>query len=252
MKKTAGPAEHRALNRTNRRRDEFARRLQNQARMMGVVAHDLRLLLFRLALSLELASSAEDDRSTLARHLDAIRAALDGSTRLVDDLDDYGSLQAGQLRLICHPVDPATIVKSALVSFAPVAAAKNVELTEQVGEALPEVLADDKRLLQVVSNLLTNALCLTPPGGRVVIAVKGDGDAARFVVADSGPGISKADLPHLFERYWRGTHGKYVGRGLGLAIARDLVEGHGGQIWADNAPEGGARISFTVRAARTS
>src|SRR6202042_1230050 len=104
MKKPVVPAEHSALTRTNHRRDEFARRLQNQARMIGVVAHDLRLLLFRLALSLELANSAEDDRSTLARHLDAIRAALDGSTRLVDDLDDYGSLQAGQLRLICRPV----------------------------------------------------------------------------------------------------------------------------------------------------
>jgi two-component system, OmpR family, sensor histidine kinase BaeS len=252
MKKIAMPALHSSLDDANQRGDELARRLQNQATMIGVVAHDLRLPLFRLALSLELASSAEGDHSTLVRHLEAIRAALDGITRLVDDLDDYGSLQAGQLRLVCRPVHPATIVKSALVAFAPVAAARNVELSEHVGDSLPEVLVDDKRLLQIVSNLLTNALCLTPSGGRVVVAVEGDGNDARFVVADSGPGISKADLPHLFERYWRGAHGKYVGRGLGLAIARDLVERHGGQIWADNSPEGGARISFTVRAVRTS
>jgi signal transduction histidine kinase len=220
--------------------DQLARRLRNQANLIGTVAHDIRHPLFQLALTVELACAID------ARRLQAIRNALGSITRLVDDLDDYGSLQVGQLRLVCRTVHPSAIVNAATATFASDAAIRDVELAPEVGDALPDIWADSDRLQQVMSNLITNALCLTRPGGRIIVSAADDGDHVRFAVRDSGPGIHPADLPHVFERHWRGAKSAYLGRGLGLAIARDLVTCHGGTMWADNEPDCGARISFTV------
>jgi signal transduction histidine kinase len=225
---------------------DLATRLRNQSTMIGTVAHDLRLPLFRLAIAVELASHEDNDRGAFERNLEGIVTALSSTTRMVDDLDDYGSLQAGQLRLLRRSTAPAAVVRAAMAVFAPIAAVRQIESSERIGDALPDILADSDRLQQVLSNLLANALCLTPPGGRIVIAVHGDGDQVRFVVSGSGATIDPPDVPHVFERDWRGTNGRHVGRGMGLVIARALVEGHGGRIWADNEPGCGARFSFTV------
>jgi signal transduction histidine kinase len=226
--------------------DELGRRLRNQMSMLAIVAHDLRNPLFRLALAAELADGAGDHRAALARNLEATRGVLAVMKRLIDDLDDYSSLQAGRLRLVRRPVDPAVIVKSAVAAFAPFAETRKVALTATISDTVQPIRADHDRLLQVVSNLIMNALFLTPPGGLVVVAVDLVGDHARFAVSDSGPGINPDDLPHLFERGWRGTHDRYAGRGLGLAIAKGLVESHGGKIWAVNQPARGARIAFAI------
>ena len=225
---------------------ELARRLRNQATMIGAVAHEIRSPLFRLAIAVELAKATHDDRVALARSHEAIIDALSSITRMVDDLDDYGSLQAGRLRLICRPISPVKIVRSALATFAPVAGPRQIVLSERIADALPDILGDHDRLQHVVSTLLTNAMCLTPPGGRIIVAVDEDGDHVRFAISDSGPGIGLAELPNVFDRRWRGTRGRFVGRGLGLVIARELVKGHGGKMWADNEPGLGARFSFTV------
>jgi signal transduction histidine kinase len=100
--------------------------------------------------------------------------------------------------------------------------------------------------IQALSNLVGNALCHTPTGGLVMIGAMPDEDSVRFTVSDTGAGIRAADLPHLFERYGRGGKAAYAGRGLGLAIAHGLVEQHGGTIWAENLPDGGASFSFTI------
>jgi signal transduction histidine kinase len=223
-------------------------RLRNQATMIAIVAHDLRHPLYRITLATDLARGAEGDRATVARSLEAIRLGLASMNRLVEDLDDYASLQSGHLRLNCRPVHPAAVVSSAVGAFELFAASKQIELQARVSNSLPEIFADRDRLVQVISNLLTNALSLTPAGGTIEVAAEPDGDRARFTVSDSGPGIDPDELPHLFEHYWRGAHGTYAGRGLGLAIARALVESHGGEIRADNRPLCGARISFAIRA----
>ncbi len=232
--------------RTRTRGDEdLSRRLSNQANMLAFVAHDLRQPLFRIAMAAELAGS-NGDVSALTRTLEAVQSSLVCIHRLVDDLDDFGSLQAGQLRLICRSLEPAAVVSAALAAFEPIAAAKHVRLSATIEDGVGEIFADPERMQQVISNLIVNALFLTPSGGCIAITVKSDGDRIQFAVSDSGPGIGASDLPHLFDRYWRGTQGWYAGRGLGLAIARDLVASHGGEIWASNEPVCGARISFTV------
>ena len=215
--------------------------------MLAQVAHDQRLSLFRISLAAELVSEVDADREVLRIGIDAIREGVASLSRLVQDLDDYTSLQAGHLRLVVAPVNPCAIVKSALAAFALLAGSRRIALSARVEDGLPDIVADRDRLIQVLSNLLANTLYITPPGGSVVVSVATDGGQTRFAVSDTGPGIPPDDVAHLFERSWRGAHGSYAGQGLGLAIARELVECHGGEIWAENQQPHGACISFTVR-----
>lgn len=219
-------------------------RLKNQSAMLAAIAHDLRHALFRVGLSADLVRDERDD-ITRERSLSSIVEALSGLTRLVDDLDDFSCLQNGRLRVYPTPLDPVEVVEATRRAFEPLARTRSVTLATS-GTTVARIAGDRERLLQALSNLVGNAMCHTPSGGLVMIQVAPDEDSVRFTVSDTGPGIPSDDLPHLFERYWRGCKAAYTGRGLGLAITHGLVEQHGGTIWAENLPEGGASFSFTV------
>jgi two-component system OmpR family sensor kinase len=168
-------------------------------------------------------------------------------TRLVDDLHDLALADAGQLRLERAPVDLAALVRAAADHFAPAAEAAGVALELAVAEDVPEVAGDAGRLAQVLRNLLSNALRHTPPGGHVRVALDRAAGWARLQVADSGSGIAPEDLPHVFDRFYRGDGDRRRaggGAGLGLAIARQLVTAHGGRIEVASPPGDGA--TFTV------
>jgi signal transduction histidine kinase len=114
---------------------------------------------------------------------------------------------------------------------------------------LPAVNLDPKRIRQVLANLVSNALRYTPSDGEIRIALSRDGEEVEVRVADTGPGISDEDLPHLFQRFYRGDAARsraVGGSGLGLAIAKQWVEAHGGRIWAENRPQGGALFAFRL------
>jgi signal transduction histidine kinase len=167
-------------------------------------------------------------------------------TRLVDDLHDLALADAGQLRIERLPVDLAELARAAVGQFTPLAEAANVSLSVEAGGAA-FVLGDADRLSQVLRNLLSNALRHTPPGGQVVVRVRPAGDHVAFQVADTGSGISPDDLPHVFDRFYRGDRRasrRGGGAGLGLAIARQLIVSHGGEIRVDS--ELGVGTSFTV------
>jgi signal transduction histidine kinase len=114
-------------------------------------------------------------------------------------------------------------------------------------EAVPSPLACDRdRVGQVLGNLLANALRVTPPGGRVTLRVSpGDGEVV-FMVSDTGPGVPTEEQPRLFDRWYRGRNAAYAGHGLGLAIAKGLVEAHGGRIWVESVPGSGATFAFAL------
>ena len=172
--------------------------------------------------------------------------------RLVKDLRQLSQAEAGQLALIPTPVSPAEVVRLAVERMLPLFDEKGVKLTSTVPENLPPVLADGDRVVQILTNLLDNALRHTPAGGRVAVATEAGGDAAIFKVTDTGEGIALEHLPHVFERFYRAEESRSRseargGSGVGLAISRALVEAMSGGIWAESrGPGKGATFKFTL------
>ena len=175
-------------------------------------------------------------------------------THLVDDLHDLALADAGQLRLERAPVDLAGLAQAAVGQFGPAAEAAGIELALEPGEAPPVIDGDADRLAQVLRNLLSNALRHTQAGGRVTVRVARSGEQAQIQVADTGSGIAPEDLAHVFDRFYRGDKGRGRrggGAGLGLAIARQLVTAHGGQITVTSQPGQGTTFTLVLPAAST-
>ena len=209
--------------------------------MIADIAHELRTPLTALRLRLEAVLEglvpfdlAEAER--LNRQLELL-------TRLVEDLRLLSLADAGQLKLLSQTTDLTRLVQEAAEAHRPRASRQGVRISVDAAEALP-LQADSDRLTQIITNLLDNALRVSPEGGQIGLRALQDGDHARLEVEDDGPGISEAELPRLFNRFQQGrdTSGK---SGLGLAIVQTLVRLHDGEITAENRPERGAR--FTVR-----
>jgi two-component system OmpR family sensor kinase/two-component system sensor histidine kinase BaeS len=167
--------------------------------------------------------------------------------RLINDLRELAQAEAGQLSLNIQPNDLASLVDSAADVFAELAREKDITLTVAAPDNLPSVQADSDRIQQVLHNLLSNALRHTPEGGTIGVDVELFERELKVTVSDTGPGISTADLPHVFDRFWRADPSRsreFGGSGLGLAIARQLVEAHGGQIGVQNNGELGPGSQF--------
>lgn len=160
-------------------------------------------------------------------------------SRLVDDLRTLSLAESGALQLRREPVDLAALVHETASVFRPRALAAGIQLQVDAASAAP-LEADPARIREVLSNLLTNALHYTPAGGRIRLHY----DGGTISVEDDGPGIAAADLPHVFERFYKA--GDSGGMGLGLSIAKYLVEAHGGEIRAESTPGRGTKISFTL------
>ncbi len=174
--------------------------------------------------------------------------------RLVQDLQDLSRAEARQLPLQLRPCPPAELVDQAVRRIASQFTEKDVTLTTDVPADLPAVQVDTDRIIQVLINLLGNALRYTPAGGSVQVCAERQQDAVTFQVADTGIGIAPEHLPHLFERFYRVDKARsraLGGSGIGLTIAKAIVESHDGKIWAISAgPEQGATFSFTLPIAR--
>jgi len=173
-------------------------------------------------------------------------------TRLVDDLHDLALADAGQLRLERRPVNVSDLARTAVGQFDPVAEAAGVKLTLETSVDAPEVLGDADRLAQALRNLLSNAIRHTPAGGQVTMRVGCSGEHVTIQVADTGSGIAPEDLPHVFDRFYRGDKSRSRrggGAGLGLAITRQLVTAHGGRIEVASTPGLGTSFTITLPAA---
>jgi signal transduction histidine kinase len=170
--------------------------------------------------------------------------------RLIQDLLDIRRVEAGQLVVERKSMELTSLLEEAMETLRPLAATARIELSYDVPPGLPRVDADSGRILQVLSNLVGNALKFTPAGGRVTItASAGDGDGEVCLeIADTGPGIPADQLPHIFGRFWQARRGDRRGIGLGLAIAKGIVEAHEGRIWVESKVGEGSRFYFTLRA----
>ena len=166
--------------------------------------------------------------------------------RLVDDLRALALAEAGQLQLDWEPTDLADLLRGIVDSFDLQAEAQGQSLLLDLPPELPQVQADPQRVRQVVANLVSNALRHAPESGRVVVSAASHREGVQISVVDDGPGIAPEDLPHVFDRFWRGGKPRVEGSGLGLAIARELVRAHGGRIWVESEPGQGTTFSFTL------
>ncbi len=222
--------------------------------MVAVLSHDLRNPLNSVLIaSTVLAEYGEPGHLSEQDHkqVDIIRRAAGQMTSLVQDLLDVSALESGSVAMQPVPTAVGVLLAAACDMLASAAEQGEVEIVcSEPPEPLPRVLADYGRMLQVLSNVLGNAVKFTPPGGRVTIGAERAADYVRFWVRDTGPGIDRHHLPHLFDRFWQARRGARAGSGLGLSIARSVVEGHGGQIWAESEPGAGSTFHFTLPVAQ--
>lgn len=215
--------------------------------LIGDVAHELRTPLTTIQGYLEALRDGvvEPDRETLASLHD--EAAL--LHRLIDDLQELTLAEAGQLRLNPQPTDIVDLIQHSVAALQPEAMAREIALRSELPDALPEANVDPERIGQVLRNLLRNALAYTPAKGQIIVAGQRQGESIEIQVRDTGVGIAAEHLPHIFERFYRADPSRSRstgGAGLGLAIARQLVEAHGGRIWVESAPDQGSIFYFTL------
>jgi signal transduction histidine kinase len=229
---------------------EKARRaVQAREQILAVVSHDLKNPLAAIAMTADTLAKVqvpEERRRGLPYAVARIQRAAQKMERLVEDLLDFASIEAGQLALWMQLEDPGPMLHETIASFDGAAQRKRLVVTAEVESNLPKIYCDRDRVLQILSNLVGNATQTVARGGFVKLRLQARERELLFSVSDDGPGICEEDVTHLFERYWRSGEVQYKGTGLGLAIAGGLVSAHGGRIWAESQVGHGATFFFTV------
>lgn len=238
-----GPGEMRGLARAF---NDMSARLQRseteRRRLLADVTHELRTPLTVMQGNVE--ALIDGVHPADAEHLAAILDETRVLSRLVDDLRTLSLAESGALALHREALDPGTVARDAVASFTPQADAAGVHLGVEVEAGLPPVDADPVRAREVLANIVANALRYTPRGGSVAVSVRRGEHAVALAVRDTGPGIAAEVLPHVFERFARSSTSP--GAGLGLAIAKSIVEAHGGAIAATSEAGRGTEIRFTL------
>jgi signal transduction histidine kinase len=230
---------------------DLAHSNQLRRQMTADIAHDLRT---PLSVILGYSEALNDGKlpggpetyeamHVQAQHLD----------RLIEDLRTLSLADAGQLSLMRRPIDPRGLLEHTALAYLPAAESRAIDL-RVTGEDVQPVSVDPDRMLQVLGNLVGNALRHTPDGGRVSLSAARENGNVLLRVQDNGPGIPPEDLPHIFDRFYRGDKARAAdgASGLGLAIARSLIEAHDGRIDAENAPGGGALFTIVLPLAHPS
>lgn len=228
---------------TDLRRVEQARRSA-----LANISHDLRTPLASLQAMIEtLEDGALDDRDAAHDFLHRMDAEVQGLNRLVSEFLELTRIESGQLELYATPTELRALLEAVAARMAAQAQQRGSTINLELPAHLPVVTIDTARIEQVLLNLLQNALTFTPRGGRITIGAAVQADRVAIWVRDTGAGIAPADVPHVFERFYKADRARSSGgAGLGLAIARHLVERHGGQIAVESAEGAGTTITFTL------
>jgi phosphoserine phosphatase RsbU/P len=219
--------------------------------VLRVVSHDLGNSLSAIGLHAGLllrAVGEGPDSAGLSDRARSIRELVEQMQALRQDLLDVASIEAGRLSVELSPTPPAELARASVEAISEVASERGLTLSVRCEPGLPHVAADDKRVLQLLGNLLGNACQYTPEGGRVEVAVEEGEEGILFRVADTGVGIAEEQLPHVFDRFWQVRQTRRGGAGLGLAIARGIVEAHGGWIGVESTPGEGTTFTFLLKA----
>ena len=214
--------------------------------VLAVVSHDLRNPIGTIAAAVELMSDDAVPPERQGEHLEIIGRAAERANRLIQDLLDVATIEAGRLSVRTKRVDLGELVEEVGSQMRLGADLEGVDLSVQVPAELPAVEADRDRILQVMSNLVGNGLKFTPSGGQVTVAAERTQGGVSVTVSDTGPGIEPEMEEHLFDRFWRGHGANLRGAGLGLAIVKGILEAHGTRVDVETEVGRGSAFSFTL------
>ncbi len=235
------------LQESNRRQAELE---QARRSLVAAVSHDLRTPLASLRAAAEaLCDGVVTDPHTVERYLSSIRAEAERLGSLIDDLFELSLIDTGSLHLHLEPTCLADLISDTVEGMSHQARLKGIHLSGRAQPDLAPVLADPLKIQRVILNLVQNAIRHTPSDGSVSLEVRKAEEALAVSVTDTCGGIQTCEIDHLFEPFYRGDPARQrdgSGAGLGLSIAKGIVEAHGGRIWVENSPNNGCRFNFTL------
>ena len=215
--------------------------------VLAVVAHDLRNPLNTVTMAIGLMlENTPVERTQERRQVEIVRRAADRMNRMIQDLLDVKRMESGRLAIDLRPEDVDVIINDMIEMLRPLAVGSSITLEASIPEGLPPVLADSARIQQVLSNLVGNAVKFTPRDGRITVCAEQTEGEIRFGVIDTGPGIPPEQVPHIFGQFWQASSSDRRGIGLGLAIAKGIVEAHKGTIWVESQVGTGSTFYFTL------
>lgn len=240
---------------SKRKRDDEEKNKAIRARdeLIGVVSHELKnpmeainssLILLRKTVSSVGGASSSPEKS----YIENIASSLKRMSRLVSDLLDATCIEAGKLNLDLKNVDISDLLNELVDVFQAQAEARNLKFMRNIPATPFHVVCDRSRVFQVLSNLIGNAIKFSSEGGWIQMRAEPNENQVLFQVKDAGPGISEANLPNIFDRFWQAKQFAYRGVGLGLSIAKGIIEAHGGKIWAESKIGEGSTFYFTLPA----
>lgn len=254
MKKLRLEQENRRLIEDLRKANEQLSRLSDmKSKFMSMSSHDLSNSLMTLQVSFEMLSQTITPNAEQKKKMDYISNGIGQIARLIEDLVDWASIEQGKFRLEQTAFNPGQLAQDAIIGPQGRGQARGIAVTAEIEPGLPMVKADKRRLTQVLNNLLENAIRHTSRGGQVAVVVSRRGGEIQFAVRDSGEGIAPDEADKIFQSFYQGKGQAGGGRlGLGLSIAKEIVEAHKGRLWAESAGLGkGATFFYTVPAETT-
>ncbi|BDG06085.1 GAF domain-containing sensor histidine kinase [Anaeromyxobacter oryzae] len=228
--------------------EEVERAVQAREDTLSIVSHDLKNPMAAMLLGIQRLARLVDEPKKAQGEvlLGKLERTLRGMNRLIDSLLDLARIEAGRLQLQRRPETPLSVVARAVEPLEALAAEHGQRLEVLVPGDLPPVSWDPDRIVQVIANLVGNAMKFSPDGAGIRIRAERTPEGLRFAVQDDGPGIAAEVVEHLFDRYWQPAGTQKRGHGLGLFIVKGIVEAHGGRVWVEAAPGRGATFLFTI------
>lgn len=230
-----------------RMENELAQAVQSREDVLAVVSHDIRNFLQAIRSGVLMLATRKETLSTDVRNMiyERIKITVDLMSRMITDLMDMTNIRTGRIAVSLRPEMIAAVIREAVVVHEPLAQDKGIRLAAHIEQADELVQCDRERVLQVLANVLGNAIKFTP-GGTIDVNVVRGGDHVKVSVADSGPGITPEDLPHVFDPYWSGERDNKRGTGLGLYITKRIIEAHGTKIWIESSLGVGTTVHFCL------
>jgi signal transduction histidine kinase/FixJ family two-component response regulator len=227
--------------------DELRHAIRSRDDVLSVVAHDLQNPINVISIAASMLLQRLPD-ATARRPLERIMRGVQRADRMIRDLLEVTSIESGRFSIQPSRVAPVDVILAALESQQSLAADASVIIASDLSPDLPSIEADEERLLEVLENLIGNAIKFTSAGGSVTVGASLRETDILVSVKDTGTGIAQDQLPHIFDRFWQAKKANRCGTGLGLTICKAIVEAHGGQIWASSEVDVGTTVSFTIPA----